>query len=343
MCVNISNTLYLNGIDVQLCSTHSGGSLRKDMDPGIVFHCLNKKSGTDLKAFFKLIKIIKDEKINLVHAHSTSVFWAVAAKAFKRNLKIIWHDHLGSRADNKKQNFIYKIISHKIDGIIAASSEIESWSVNNMRVSRDRIVYLNNYSLIKVEKRKIDPHFFTIVCVANILPVKNHELIIKALTLLNADVDSLQFQVIFAGAFSENDYFINLKQLIAQLRLDSIIKFAGKVDDISGLLAMADCGILASLSEGLPVSLLEYGMASLPVIVTDVGQCSEIVKNGELGIVIKPDDPEAMAKALLWVIKNSDEARLMGQAFGEHVNKNYGQDKFLSGYMDLLKSVFKHV
>lgn len=342
MCVNIANSLFQNGIEIIVCTTRSEGDLRAEILPGIAFYCLNKKRRIGIKAFRYFLKILKSEKPDLIHAHSTSVFWAVAAKVGNRKIKIIWHDHLGNRENHLKINIAYKTISHYIDAVIATNRELKDWSYQNMRVAKDKIVFLNNFPALKEIEKHTDPDFFTIVCVANILPVKNHELLIKAISLLRTEEFIIPLKVKLAGYYLENDYFKYLNDLVSLNKLDYTIIFLGKEENVSKLLSESDCGVLCSSSEGLPVSLLEYGLASLPVIVTDVGQCSEVVENGKYGKLVKAGDTKAFAEELLWIMRNKDAAQKMGEDFKEHVNKNYGAANFLKGYNKLLGKVLKN-
>ncbi len=82
MSVNISNALYEDGHEPILCATRKAGPLRNFLSEDIVFYCLNKKNSVDVVAFFKLLRIIKKHKITLIHAHSSSIFWAIGAKFF---------------------------------------------------------------------------------------------------------------------------------------------------------------------------------------------------------------------------------------------------------------------
>jgi hypothetical protein len=101
MAVNISNVLADNGYEVWLCASRTGGALEYFVDEKVNYLQLAKKHGLDIAAFFRLVKLIRKNKITLIHAHSSSVFWAVAAKVFCPGLKVIWHDHLGKRIEEE--------------------------------------------------------------------------------------------------------------------------------------------------------------------------------------------------------------------------------------------------
>lgn len=341
MCVNIVNILFEQGYNVEVCSTRAGGPLGKLINKRVKYYVLNKRSSLDLVAFRKFLNILSTERINVIHAHSSSIFWAIAAKIFTKNLKVLWHDHLGARINDRNNNFFYKLISSKIDGIISVNNELAYWSRNNMKVPRERIVMINNFPMLNIIREKRDTEVFTIVCLANIRPQKDHATLIKAIGLL-ADLDlPKKLKVILAGSYAEDEYYYKLRTLVDHLGLGEIIEFRGQVEDAAALLGSADCGVLSSVSEGLPVSLLEYGMAGLPVVVTDVGQCAEVVGKGIYGKVVAPGNPRETAKALEWIIENRSQSEEMGVQFQNHVNTGYGPDKFMKEYSVLLNMIIE--
>src|SRR5690606_34892527 len=85
----------------------------------------------------------------------------------------------------------------------------------------------------------------------------------------------------------------------------------------------ADLGILASLSEGLPLALLEYGRAGLPVICTDVGECSEVI--GQEGTIVPSKKPEVMSEAMINYLKHSDLLEKHSKNFQENVRCYYSE------------------
>ena len=341
MCVNIANVLCEQGYDVQVCSTRAGGPLEKFINKGVKYYVLNKQSSLDIIAFRKLLNILKTERISVIHSHSSSIFWAIAAKIFTKNLKVLWHDHLGARINDRKKIFFYKLISSEIDGIISVNNELASWSRNNMKVPRERIVMINNFPMLNIIREKRDTEVFSIVCLANIRPQKDHAMLIKAIGLLAAQDLATKLKVILAGSYAEDEYYYELRTLVDNMGLGEIIEFRGQVEDTATLLASADCGVLSSVSEGLPVSLLEYGMAGLPVVVTDVGQCAEVVGKGLYGKVVAPGNPGETAKALEWIIENRSQSEEMGVQFQNHVKSGYGPDKFMKEYAVLLNMIIE--
>lgn len=340
MCVNITNVLHENGHEVILCATRAGGPLEKSIASGVKYHILHKKHSADIAAFRRLVRIIRENDIALIHAHSSSVFWAVAAKLIVKNIKVIWHDHLGLRIYERNANVFYKLFSRWIDGIIAVNKDLAEWSHMNMKVLSDRVVIINNFPLLTILIKQTVPEVFTIVCLANLRPQKNHETIVRAVALLVKLDLPRRLNVIFSGSDDGSNYSRRIKQLINDLGLENIIDMPGSVEDTAALIAGADCGVLSSVSEGLPVALLEYGMAALPVVVTDVGQCADVVDQGKCGKLVMPDDHTAFANELLWIMENPDLASEMGLALKERVLREFGPHQFIFKYEDLLQEIY---
>ena len=92
------------------------------------------------------------------------------------------------------------------------------------------------------------------------------------------------------GAFSDKQLFLRLKNLVKTNKLEKKILFLGQVKNTTKILNNSDIGILTSNEEGFSNSLLEYYSHSLPVIATEVGGNSEIVRNSYNGFLIKMDE-----------------------------------------------------
>ena len=95
MAVNYANALA-EKIDFSgLVSTRKEGALLDQINSNVSYMCLNKKGTFDLKALFVLRKFVVENKIEIIHAHSTSFFIAFLLKLLYPSLKLIWHDHYG--------------------------------------------------------------------------------------------------------------------------------------------------------------------------------------------------------------------------------------------------------
>jgi glycosyltransferase involved in cell wall biosynthesis len=105
-----------------------------------------------------------------------------------------------------------------------------------------------------------------------------------------------------------------LRAQAARLDCAGQVRFAGLVPDFASLVGEADVFVLPSLSEGLPNALLEAMAAARPVVATSVGGVTDVVRNGENGLVVPPADSGALAAAVLRLASDSGLALRLGQS-----------------------------
>jgi glycosyltransferase involved in cell wall biosynthesis len=118
-----------------------------------------------------------------------------------------------------------------------------------------------------------------------------------------------------------------MRQLAAASGLAGRVHFLGQREDIPDLLAALDIFVLPSQREGVSLALLEAMAAGLPVIVSRVGGLPEVVTDGETGLLIPPQDPEALAAALARLLAEPDFARNLGEKARRHAEANYSLER----------------
>jgi glycosyltransferase involved in cell wall biosynthesis len=339
MSVNISNVLQSDNIEIVLTTSRKGGDMQMQLDKGVKYYCLNKKNSTDLFAFFKLIRIIDTEKITIIHAHSSSLYWASCVKLLRPNIKLIWHDHFGlsehlKKYPRKKIIFLSKFI--KIDGIISVNSILKNWALENLKIRHNYILVINNFPYLnqfKVTREELP----ILLNLSNIRPQKDHKTLIETAKILKEN--NIKFKMIFVGSLEDENLVNYLKNMVVEYNLTNEVDFIGLSNNVTEHLSKATIGLLSSTSEGLPVSLLEYGMANLPVVCTDVGECSQVLGNGEFGWLIKPNDPESFSKSIIEILTYPNQAKAKGIALHKNIAENYGPELFKKKYYELIKMI----
>ncbi|MEO7768306.1 MAG: glycosyltransferase family 4 protein [Ferruginibacter sp.] len=338
MSVSIANVLSENGIESYLVASRKGGALLQFLIPPVIFCSIEKKNGLDIAGFRRLLKIIKKAKPDIIHAHSTSIYWAIGVKLFLKNIKVIWHDHYGL-SDNLKDNerSLLRYVSRWIDGVIVVNSVLEGWCRRNLNIDANNIVYLRNFPYLTLPKPAIESKKMILLHLANFRPQKDQLTLLEAVKIVKQA--GTNFELWLAGTYVDSDWVNLVQKRIETLDLGKEVKILGPVENSGEILAKASIGILSSISEGLPVALLEYGLAGLPVICTDTGQCKSVLGNGALGIVVPPSNPVILAQAIIELTGNPAKREQLATAFNEHVREEYGAEKFLSGYLKLLKRI----
>lgn len=338
MAVSLANVLSEDGIQNGIICTRNTGKLAADLHSNIQLFNAHKKHSLDVFAFIRCVKFIRSFKPDVLHAHSTSIFWAVLFRFFCTGSKVIWHDHYGMRTQlSAISQWPYRMASIGLFGIISVSLPLKEWAEVHLFVKKSRIRYIANFPYLNIPNLNRDSKDYVIVMIANLHEPKDHLNFINAIIILyNKGVYG--FKVLLLGKVNDDsDYTHALKQLIVDNNLESLIQFLGE-GPAEAILPRVNMGVVSSKSEGLPVSLLEYGLAALPVVVTNVGQCAEVVGHGKYGMVVPPHDPEAMANAIEGLLNHPENAIQMGAAFRIHIEEHYGPKKFLEDYYQLLNA-----
>ncbi|PSL03960.1 glycosyltransferase [Cecembia rubra] len=340
MAVNISYALKADGQEVMMIVSRSLGGLQNKLSGEVELVLLEKKVFYDWPAFLKLLQTIKRFQPDVLHAHSSSIIWGILAKMIsKHSFQLVFHDHYGmSEQLTDKDRALLRLLSGKIDKVIAVNERLKNWNIQNLNVSEDQIAYIPNFPYLSMQGERTEKGYIQIVCLANLRPQKDHKTLIQAFSILVKCNSEKEFRLVLAGNALEDAYQKEIEQEIAHKGLTGRITITGAVNDVESLLLESDLGVLSSISEGLPVSLLEYGLAGLPVVVTNVGQCADVVGHGKFGKVIPPQNAEAMAEAFGYLIQHPQDAKGMGLAFQKHVEEKYGAKKFLQSYYELIAS-----
>ncbi|RXP44846.1 glycosyltransferase [Lutibacter sp. HS1-25] len=330
MAVNIANALAADGIASYLCATRKEGDLKAKIASNVGYLYLNKTKIIDFKAIKKLNHFIRKHKITTIHAHSSSYFMGFLMKMRNPNTKLIWHDHFGMSENlHLRKKFPLVLISHYFSGVICVNSLLLNW--NKKQLKSKQIVYLQNFANFdtnqKVKTILKGVEGKRLVCLANLRPQKDHLNLLKAFLLVHKKYNDCTLHLV--GMDLADAYATKIKDFIKSQNLQNHVFLYGSCTDTNAILKQANIGVLASLSEGLPVSLLEYGLAKLPVVVTDVGECSKVVVHQQHGLIVPKSNEVALSEALLMLIENKEKTALYGLALQSNVEKKYGSKDYI--------------
>jgi glycosyltransferase involved in cell wall biosynthesis len=143
----------------------------------------------------------------------------------------------------------------------------------------------------------------------------------------------------FVGELVDTAWHKKVLQKIDSLGLDHVVEIVGPVENVNEELEVSDIGVLSSESEGLPIALLEYGLAALPVVCTQVGNCTEVISTASLGWAVPAKNAEALATAIEEVLSDYPLAMAKGKNLQNKVKEHYGANQFLVPYQTLINSI----
>ena len=339
MAVSYANVL----VDVigfsALVATRKEGALLEQMDSKVTYLFLNKKSRLDFGALWRLRSFVILYSITHVHAHSTSFFMALLLKLCCPSLKLIWHYHYGNnKGISNKRILIFKMIIPFFNGVIAVNQNLKVWIEDKLKFKK--VIYLPNFTSRTKEVNKtklLGLEGKRILCLANMRPDKNHFLLLEIAHMLKADHPEWTFHLV--GKDFDDDYSLAIKNKIKEVAMENQVFLYGSREDINCILNQSDIGILTSVSEGLPVTLLEYGMAPLPVVVTAVGELPNIINSGVNGWLVPSNDAGSFYKALIALIADNSMRNRMALALQQTVLEGYSSKRVLQKYLQWLESL----
>lgn len=277
-----------------------------------------------LKGVLALRKFVKNFKPDVVHSH---LYYGAVFALFLTGVKRVYTHHNIRLRANKH---IYKLLDLRTDAYIgicdACKRLLESVTKGTVHhidngVDESRIIKKEHYL-------ETDP--VKLVFVGRLSEQKNISLLLEAA----ARVKGHDFLVMIAG---EGAFLPELKALAERLGISSKVRFLGNVIDVKSLLNESDVFVMSSAWEGLPIAQIEATLAGLPVLVTNVGGCSEIVTSVGNGIVVEVDLDEY--SSALEKLVNDYALRLQ---FHENAMKNswiYSITTSVDKHLDVYRSL----
>ena len=334
MAVTIANGLLEEVGFSGLVVTRLEGGLKNTINKKVGYAFLNKKKAIDIKALIRLRDYIKINKINTVHAHGSSYFFAALVKLTMPSLQIFWHDHFGNRVNVKNNYFLLRILSVFFSGVFTVNEALKNWAQKKLWVKS--VLFLSNFTLESNEEGPTTVLKGTpdkrIVFLANLHHPKNHILALSS--FLASKIDREGWTLHLIGKDKQDDYSQELKNFIHQNNLQEAVFIYGSCNDVKSILGQAKVGILVSSYEGFPVTLLEYGMAELTVISTDVGYCNTIIQNNKTGYLIPSDNNELLTETFIKLANESHKNDTLAKNLNTFVKNNYAPEMVIQKLME---------
>ncbi len=168
--------------------------------------------------------------------------------------------------------------------------------------------------------------------VANLFPRKGYEVMLRALPTVLASFPNLHYVIIGRG---HAGYERTLRSLVRTLGLEKAVHFVGFQEEIYSLLAAIDIYVHPALMEGFGIAVLEAMAMERPVVASRVGGIPEVVQDGVTGLLVPPGDPEALALALLRVLRDPHTRQGMGRAGKQRVDAHFSLEQTMATLQSL--------
>ena len=333
MAVTIANELADEVAFSGLVTTRLEGGLKNTLAKKVEYTFLNKKKAVDFFALFRLRDFVKKNQVNTIHAHSSSYFFAVLLKLTMPSLQIFWHDHFGNRVQSKAGYFSLRLFSVFFSGVFTVNETLKVWAEKYLYVGD--VQFLPNFTSSNEKELAVTVLEGVankrIVFLANLHHPKNHILALQS--FLASQIANEGWTLHLIGKDKKDSYSEELKNFIQQNNLQDAVFIYGSCNDVKSILRQAKVGILVSSYEGFPVTLLEYGMAGLTVISTDVGYCSTIIQNEATGYLIASNNKVQLQEVFIQIANESHKNATLAKNLNTFVKNNYAPEKVIQKIM----------
>lgn len=339
--VALANHLDPVQVEAHVVQTRTPGALTEELAPGVVRHCLNRRSRLDLHAILRLARIFDESRIDIVHSHNHSASYfvrLVQAVSARRWIHVV-HDHHGPVEASRPLRLLDRALLQNVDAYVAVSEKLLAYGRHRIGIRADRCFCIpNGIGMPAVVEHREETHF-TVVQVARVSPEKNQLMALEVAARLKIVLP--HFRWVFVGRCDPraSRYARQVVQAANDLGILENVRFVGEQVDVAPFLSRAHVAVLTSRHEGLPISLLEAMAFELPVVATDAGSCRPLVEGSGGGSVRPVDDVAGFAEALAALAQTRDLRVSWGRRNRAYVESAFGvaqmADRFCQLYRQL--------
>jgi glycosyltransferase involved in cell wall biosynthesis len=180
----------------------------------------------------------------------------------------------------------------------------------------------------------IDPGDPVVGILGSLRPEKDHATFLRAARLVIDEMPHVRFMVVGDGACRAR-----LEALCSELGITPNVHFVGARDDVGRMLCAMDVFAMTSVTECLPMALLEAMACARPAVCTAVGGVVEVVVDGETGYLVPPEDPPRLAAGLMMLLSDPQTARRMGAAGRHRVEAEFSLDRSVEAAQDAIEDL----
>ncbi len=339
--VYLINALRERGHDNTLVCPPDSGVNNVAREDGIRVQNLFCAGDLDLPFAYRLSQYFKETSPDIVHCHSrrgADILGGLAA-SFADIPTVV-----SRRVDNTEMRLMAALRYRPFKKVIAISNAVAEVLLDR-GVEAERLTIIRDAVDTTVFDKAPDcdsfrqefslaENDFVIAAAGQLIPRKGHQYLLQAVADLKDRYPQIKL-ILFGDGYLNNQ----LRAQAASLKLGDIVQFAGFRDDIDAFLACFGMFAHPALAEGLGVAALKAAAASVPVVGFAAGGMAEAVLHEKTGLLVAPEDADALAAAIKRLIDNPDLGRQYGEAGRLRMQSEFSIDEMADKHVALYESV----
>jgi len=343
-CVELLKELrHHDGISCDVVVMSRDIHYQEIFDLGLPLHFLLRKTRRDPRIFIKLFRLCKRLQPDIVHTWDGMTSFYAAAISPLLGLKLV----NGMVTDAKHHKWYSKVywmsrITFPISTRVVGNSNagLQAFHVPPQK----GVVIHNGFDFGRIESlqstEEIRSRFriqneYVVGMVASFTERKDYPTFLRAAEQILSKRNDVVFVTVGDG-----DDLEMMRQMVARNNRNRIL-FLGKHQSVESIINIFHIGVLATFTEGISNSLMEYMALGKPVVATTGGGTNELVVDGSTGFLVKQQDPLEMAEKIEYLLDNPERARTMGVAGKARIRDEFSIEKMTSNFLTLYDEVMK--
>jgi glycosyltransferase involved in cell wall biosynthesis len=291
---------------------------------------LNAPPGVRPRLVFRLAKLFREWRADVVHVHNTKpLMYCGPAARMARVGRVVYTRHGQRHGASRRRNMLFRWAARTAHATVCVSHDSADRSIKEGLCPQRMHTIWNGIDTGRFAYQGPSARG-PAVMVGRLSPEKDLDTLLAATALAVREEPS--FRLYVAGHGSEFD---RLREKAISLKLDGSVRFLGNVDNVPELMGKASLCVLSSITEGISLTLLEAMSRGLPVVATRVGGNPEVVVDGVTGLLVPAGDVTQLARAMLKVWSDPARAREMGLEGHRRVATHFDVKRMVSDYEKL--------
>jgi len=313
----------------------------------VKIHFLLRKPGIDLSYPFKLASLIKKRNIQIIHAHNATAWFYGTWASILSGVPLVYTEHDRSFPTPLRLKYFHYFFGKCTTAVVAVSGAVKRNLEKYEHIKNIRVIYNGidpdlfkpasaEEKILKKKKLGLNQNDFVLSNVGRMDYWKNQRILIEILPELKKNFP--QIKLVFVGGGKEEQ---NLKHLVIKKRVKNDVIFLGQRSDVNQILKAFDIFIFPSLTEGLPLVIIEAMAVGLPIIASPVGGIPELIINGKNGFLVSPTSKEEIKSTIIKLLQNPKLRQYMGKTGRKIFESRFSLPKMVKNYLKVYNEVIK--